>query len=259
MSARLVSGLVLGAIAIAAVWLGGWPAAILMGAVSGIVCWEWARLTGAGPALPVAFGVAVGVTVAMAWAFLLPAAIAGIALAVGGAALSGAWLAAGVVYAMALGLALVVLRADPALGLAAVAFVLAVVWASDTAAFLVGRRVGGPRLWPAVSPGKTWSGLVGGTIGGTVAGVAAAAIAGVAVRPGLAAVALVLSLLSAGGDLFESAIKRRFGVKDASNLIPGHGGMMDRVDGLAFAAIAAAAIGLARGGADAIGLGLLAW
>jgi len=154
---------------------------------------------------------------------------------------------------------LLTLRPDPAFGLAAVLFVLAVVWATDIGAYAAGRTLGGPKLWPAVSPKKTWSGFVGGLIAALIAGIVVALIAGA--RPGLtiAILSVALSLASQAGDLFESALKRRFGVKDASHLIPGHGGLMDRVDGLTFAAPVAALIGYIHSGAGHIGEGLLVW
>jgi phosphatidate cytidylyltransferase len=110
-----------------------------------------------------------------------------------------------------------------------------------------------------VSPKKTWAGSIGGLIAALIAGLAVAAIVGE--RPGLAvaSVALVLSLACQAGDLFESAVKRRFGVKDASRLIPGHGGLLDRVDGLTFAAPVAALIGILHAGAERISEGLVSW
>jgi phosphatidate cytidylyltransferase len=137
--------------------------------------------------------------------------------------------------------------------------VLAVVWATDVAAYAAGKIIGGPKLWPAVSPKKTWAGSIGGLAAALIAGLVVASVAGE--RPGFAValVALVLSLACQAGDLFESAVKRRFGVKDASRLIPGHGGLLDRVDGLTFAAPVAALIGILHAGAERIGEGLISW
>jgi phosphatidate cytidylyltransferase len=191
-------------------------------------------------------------------------ALPALVVAVSGAAIVGSvyrsgWLAAGVIYAASLGMALVLLRDDPGLGLTAVAFVLVSVWASDTGAYIAGRTLGGPKLWPRVSPNKTWSGFIGGTLAGVVAGLLVAVIGGVPVTLILAVIALALAVASAGGDLFESALKRRFGVKDSSAIIPGHGGLMDRVDGLTTASILAAIVGLAHSGPDRMGEGLLLW
>ncbi len=149
------------------------------------------------------------------------------------------WGAGGVVYA---GMALVgpaLLRADPQLGFVALLFLFAIVWATDIFAYLVGRLMGGPLLWPGVSPKKTWSGAIGGLAGGVAAGTGVA-YASIGMAPALAGgLALVLSIVAQGGDLFESAVKRRFGAKDASSLIPGHGGLMDRLDGFIVAALVA--------------------
>ena len=122
-----------------------------------------------------------------------------------------------------------------------------------------GRLVGGPKLWPAISPNKTWSGGVAGAVAGTAAGVAVAAVGGIGPIAPIVTLSLLLSVVSQFGDLFESALKRRFGVKDASHAIPGHGGMMDRLDGFLAAAVAAALVGLARGGIDGAAAGFLLW
>jgi phosphatidate cytidylyltransferase len=150
------------------------------------------------------------------------------------------------------------LRNDAALGLVAILWLFAVVWAGDTGAYFAGRLIGGPRLAPAVSPNKTWAGAIGGAVAGVAAGSLVLVAAGFALRPMHLVVALAVSVSAQIGDLAESALKRQFGVKDASTLIPGHGGLMDRVDGLLFAATAALAIGFARGGAAPAG-GLLSW
>jgi phosphatidate cytidylyltransferase len=169
------------------------------------------------------------------------------------------WAAGGVLYAAVLGVSLMAIRVDPINGVAAVFFVFAVVWGSDIGAYAAGRTLGGPKLWPRVSPKKTWSGFVGGTVTGVAAGLAVVLVAGHDIAAATVIVAVVLSLLSAAGDLFESAVKRRFGVKDSGNLIPGHGGVMDRVDGLLVAAGAGAFIGVLNVGWPLIGSGLLLW
>jgi len=161
-------------------------------------------------------------------------------------------------------LALVALRSDPAYGLAAIIFLLIVVWTTDIGAYFAGRAMGGPKLAPRISPKKTWS----GAIGGLVAAVVASALFVWFLLPAdllpdtllpLILLAAVLSAVSQCGDLLESALKRRFDVKDSSRLIPGHGGLMDRVDALIVAAVAGGLVGVARGGADAAGAGLLLW
>jgi phosphatidate cytidylyltransferase len=151
------------------------------------------------------------------------------------------------------------LRNDAQFGLVAIFWLFAVVWAEDTGAYFAGRLIGGPKLAVAISPNKTWAGAVGGTVAGMAAGSAVIVAAGIAWRPLHLAVAFVVVVAAQVGDLLESAVKRRFGVKDASALIPGHGGMMDRVDGFLFAAAVALLIGLVRGGAQTPAGGLLAW
>ena len=144
-------------------------------------------------------------------------------------------------------------------GLTALFFLFANVWITDIFAYFCGRAIGGPLLWPRVSPKKTWSGAIGGLVGGVAASVAVAYASGIG-RLGIVGVmALVLSVLAQAGDLFESAVKRRFGAKDASHLIPGHGGLMDRLDGFLVAALAALLIGMIRQGTAAPARGLLLW
>jgi phosphatidate cytidylyltransferase len=168
------------------------------------------------------------------------------------------WIAAGIVYAALMVIAPVVLRSDPALGFAAVVFLFAVVWSTDILGYFAGRAFGGPKLMPAVSPKKTWSGAVAGAAGAVAVAGLLASWLGFDPMP-IGGVALALSLCSQGGDLLESWIKRRFGAKDTSHIIPGHGGVMDRLDGFWAAALVGAAIGLWRGGIDAAASGLLLW
>jgi len=169
------------------------------------------------------------------------------------------WIAGGIPYAGALGLAPIVLRSDREDGFLAVIFLFAVVWTSDIAAYFIGRRVGGPKLVPQVSPNKTWSGAIGGTLAAVVVGLALAKTAALAGLFAIAMLAIVLSVSAQAGDVFESFLKRRFGAKDSSHLIPGHGGLMDRLDGFVTASVVATLIGLARGGFEAPGRGLLVW
>jgi phosphatidate cytidylyltransferase len=156
-------------------------------------------------------------------------------------------------------IACVLLRGDVEYGSVAIVFLFAIVWTTDILGYFVGRFVGGPKLWPRVSPKKTWSGAIGGAGGAVIAGLAVAHYAHVANPLAVGALALVLSAASQGGDLFESAFKRRFGVKDAGHVIPGHGGIMDRLDGFLAAVVVAAIIGVGRGGLDAPARGLLMW
>jgi len=168
------------------------------------------------------------------------------------------WAVAGFLYAAAAEMASVLVRLDPVKGFAALMFVLLIVWVTDSGGYFAGRGIGGPKLWPRVSPKKTWAGALGGLA------------ASLAVAAGFAAFDLgrtgpllllsgTLSVVSQLGDLFESAVKRRFGVKDSSHIIPGHGGLMDRLDGFVAAVVVAAVFGFLRGGADGVGRGLMIW
>ncbi len=260
--------------AIAAAYIGGWLFLALCALAASIILWEWTSLVfgGADPRV-FAPGLAV-LLVAMALTGVGQAGAA-IAMVAIGALLAGGlvaawpgrhpgsspagWGAGGVVYAGITLLAPALLRADPQLGFVGLAFLFAIVWATDIFAYLVGRLVGGPLLWPGVSPKKTWAGAVGGLVGGVAAGTAVA-YASVGMAPPVAgALTLVLSIVAQGGDLFESAVKRRFGAKDASGLIPGHGGVMDRLDGFLVAALVAVLIGSFHQGMATPARGLLIW
>ncbi|MCU0790353.1 MAG: phosphatidate cytidylyltransferase [Nitratireductor sp.] len=158
------------------------------------------------------------------------------------------WAAACLAYSVLPFLALCLLRGDSEKGLHAVLFVFACVFAADTFAYFAGRAIGGPKLAPRVSPNKTWAGFFGGLAGSVAVGVLLLVIIGY--RPGLTAVefALAISLVSQMGDLFESWVKRRFGKKDSGAMIPGHGGLLDRIDGLIFACVAAWVAAILAGG-----------
>lgn len=168
------------------------------------------------------------------------------------------WIALGLAYALAALAASVLVRRDAEWGFAALMFILLVVWMTDIGGYFAGRGIGGPKLWPRVSPKKTWAGAAGGTLLSVLVAIGFA-LFGLGRMAPLVLVAIVLTVLSQAGDLFESAIKRRFGVKDSGRMIPGHGGLLDRLDGYVFAVVAAAAIGLLRGGADGVGYGLMVW
>jgi phosphatidate cytidylyltransferase len=167
------------------------------------------------------------------------------------------WSYAGIPYAAFPVMSFVALRQDAAWGLHAILWLLLVVWATDTCAYFTGRAVGGPKLAPRFSPSKTWSGLAGGMAGAAIVAAIFAVALQASVLP-LALVAAVLAVIAQLGDIFESALKRHYGVKDSGDLIPGHGGMMDRVDGLMAAGLAAALIGFARQ-PDGLAHGLLFW
>jgi phosphatidate cytidylyltransferase len=169
------------------------------------------------------------------------------------------WCAAGLVYAAALLIAPVLLRRDASFGFAAILFLFVIVWLTDITAYFVGRAAGGPKLMPRVSPNKTWSGAIAGTVASMIGGVIVASQFDIGGLAAAAVVAFVLSVVSQVGDLAESAVKRQFNAKDASQLIPGHGGLMDRLDGFVAAAVAGVLIGTAHGGFDAPARGLMVW
>lgn len=169
------------------------------------------------------------------------------------------WIAAGVGYAGIMFAAPVILRSDAELGMPAIMLLFTIVWTTDILGYFAGRAFGGPKLWPAVSPKKTWSGALAGTLGAIIVTVVSARWLGAMHSVAVATIALGLSVVAQLGDLLESAIKRKFSAKDASHLIPGHGGVMDRLDGFWAAALLGCLIGLARGGLEAPARGLLLW
>src|SRR5690606_16437385 len=169
------------------------------------------------------------------------------------------WVGAGLFYAAAVLIPVAMLREHAAFGFIIVLWLFAAVWATDTGAYFAGRAFGGPKLAPSISPKKTWSGAIGGTLAGLVASQLVLFAGGVAWHPMHTAAAFLVIVAAQFGDLFESAIKRRFAVKDASTLLPGHGGVMDRLDGFLFGALVALIIGLIAGGVQAPAAGLLSW
>lgn len=263
---RIVSAVILAAIVLALTWTGGFAFRTLAAIIAAAIFYEWTMMvrpiSGQPQRVVAAILLAVPLVALMAGyggAVVFALFAAGLVLVALDAVRSrqGGWLPVGFAYAGLSGLALGLLRGDDLAGLTAILFLFAVVWATDILAYFVGRAVGGPKLAPAISPGKTWSGAIGGAVGGLVAGLAVLAWTGGA-SLSMALVAIVLSVVSQIGDLFESAVKRRRGVKDSSNLIPGHGGVMDRVDGLVAAALVLYLIALASGGGDTVASALFA-
>jgi phosphatidate cytidylyltransferase len=259
---RVASSVVMVVLAIAAVVVGGWAFVLFWTAAAIIIAWEWTSIVIGGARLPLTIAIAALLAAAVAaGSGRIPVALG--ALAAGALAVTAlaqerrAWSGAGVLYAGVLVLAPTLLR-EGAHGAAAMFFLFAVVWVTDILGYFVGRAVGGPRLALRISPKKTWAGAVGGALGAVVAGMVFAALTGYSII-GSGLTAFALSLVSQGGDLLESAIKRRFGVKDASHVIPGHGGLMDRLDGFIAAAAVAVLIGLVRAGSGEAAQGLLLW
>ena len=241
----------MGALALAATALGGWPFALLWLAAGIAVAAEWLAMTRAEPR-PSLLGLAAAALAGLVTGQLLALGepIAGAIAAVAAAAIAVLartgrdrfWSLAGFGYAAILTLVPVLVRERPDLGVWGVLWMFAVVWATDVAGYFTGRAIGGPKLWPSVSPKKTWSGFAGGVAAGTACGAAVAHLAsrsGMALPAPFTVLTLAAALASVGsqaGDLAESAMKRAFAVKDSGRLIPGHGGVMDRLDG--FAAVA---------------------
>jgi phosphatidate cytidylyltransferase len=215
---RVLSGLVLAPLALGAAWLGGWAFTAFWAAAAVAVIVEWVRLVGLRN---------------------IP------------------WVACGFVYGAVMFAAPMLLRNDPVLGFESIVFLFLVVWATDIAAYFGGHALGGPKLAISISPNKTWSGAIIGTAAAVAIAIPFAKYVGLDQRA-VALLAFALSVAAQLGDLMESALKRRFHAKDASHLIPGHGGVMDRLDGFWAAVLVAAGIGVARGGLHGA-QGLLVW
>jgi len=250
---RIASALALACGALVLGYFGGWPFAVLIAVVSAAMSWEWSNIVRRG-----GFDLAFALHIGTACTAILLAAIGQTAFALVAVAIGIALVAVqqfgrapvlsslGVAYVGLPAVALIGLRLDPAHGFAAMMFVLVMVWTSDTFALIAGKSIGGPKLWPALSPRKTWAGLAGATLASCiVGGLFALMLSGGSVAL-LALTGLTLGLAAQIGDLAESALKRHCGVKDASDLIPGHGGFLDRMDGVVTAAPLAALIGLVR-------------
>ena len=272
---RILSGLVLAPLAVGVAYLDGWAFVVFWSIAALLVLWEWCTLVAGGERSTVLLiaGAAVLLAILLAATAADAEGSHSVRLVAGGtlllmgmlatAALASSdrrvWTAAGIPYAGLLGMAPIVLRNDAQYGFLAIVFLFAVVWATDIVAYFVGRAVGGPKLAPRISPKKTWSGAVGGTVAAIGAALTVAIAAGLPNLPAVGLVAAAASALAQAGDLFESALKRRFGAKDSSHLIPGHGGLMDRLDGFVAAAVLAMLIGLIHGGVDEPARGLLVW
>ncbi|TXM79356.1 phosphatidate cytidylyltransferase [Methylobacterium sp. WL69] len=253
---RLVSGVVLAAIVVSALIMGGGPFAFIWLAAALVGTAEWIGMSRTGPRrlLLIVIGATLTGLVlclregAAPHVFLIVAAlgVTGIlVLAQDGPARGRA--VAGLFGGTVVALVPPGLRDDPAIGILGPAWMFAVVWSTDVVAYITGRTFGGPKLMPAVSPKKTWSGALGGLAAGTAAGIGLIALARGYDWSPLAATSLVFvglvsaaaSVFSQAGDLAESALKRHWGVKDSGRSIPGHGGVMDRLDGFAAVALLA--------------------
>jgi phosphatidate cytidylyltransferase len=260
---RVAAALVLAPLAIAAAYAGGWLWAGLVTLAAIGLYVEWLTVVGArAPGAVVAGVVALAIAGPLlakgrmdALLLVLVVGLAGVMLVSPAQRL---WSAAGFAYAAAAEVASVLVRIDRADGFVALMLVLLVVWVTDIGGYVAGRGIGGPKLWPKVSPGKTWAGAIGGFVASLMVAAGFAAF-GLGKTAPVLVLGAVLSIASQLGDLFESAVKRRFGVKDSSHIIPGHGGLLDRLDGFIAAIVMAAILGFLRGGADGVGRGVMVW
>jgi phosphatidate cytidylyltransferase len=265
---RTASALALIPAVIASEWLGGVWFQVFVLVLSGLVAHEWTAIVhprkGAQYALHMASAICGSFALSLFSAEIAFLAIMGLAfmsalLVRFGGASSSKWSYLGIFYVGFPALGLVLLRDDPEYGFAAVLWIFLIVWAADILAYFAGRIIGGPKLAPSISPKKTWAGLGGAVAGSALVSIIfayAAQLNGILL---LASIAGCLAVVEQAGDLFESSLKRFHGVKDSGKLIPGHGGVIDRVDGLIAVAVAAALFGLFRSGGLNAARGLLHW
>ena len=246
---RVLTGAVLAVVALGAVYLGGLAFTALIALATLLMFVEWGTMHGVGRRMRLVGLVVIAAVCALT--SIGQIAYACIAL-VAGAVLSWAalksydwraafWTASGIVYCALPAAAMILLRGGRG-GLEITVWMLLIVWATDIFAYFTGRAVGGPKLLPAISPNKTWSGLAGGMLGAAAVSYGVTqylGLSGPIIRYALIA-GLVLAVVAQAGDLFESWLKRRAGVKDSSGLLPGHGGVLDRLDGLVPVAIVVA-------------------
>ncbi|RED13210.1 phosphatidate cytidylyltransferase [Pontivivens insulae] len=252
---RLISALALGLIALVVFVFGGLWSAALLALGCGAMIWEWREMVvGKGQglrlrALPMVIAGPVGVLVADQWDPFTGIFAMLVLLAIGAGAERARlrFILPGVAY---IGIAMIcieALRNDTRFGFLAVLWLVLIVIAADVGGYFGGRIFGGPKLWPRVSPKKTWAGVIGGVLFAQITGFVFGLFTAVTYAPEVALMSAVVALVSVGGDLIESSAKRYFGVKDSSRLMPGHGGILDRLDGLMAAAIFVAAISFFRG------------
>jgi len=261
---RVIAGVVLAPLAIAIAYAGGWLWTVLVTLAAIGLYVEWLMIVGVARETRMVASGAIALALAGLCLGLGRIDAALLALAIGLAVVAvlsqgqRIWTATGFGYAAAAQVASVVVRLDLEMGFVALVFVLLIVWVTDIGGYFAGRGIGGPKLWPRVSPKKTWAGAAGGFAASLAVAFGFAAF-DLGKTGALLLLGAVLSVVSQLGDLFESAVKRRFGVKDSSHVIPGHGGLLDRLDGFVAAIIVAAIFGFLRGGADGVGRGLMVW
>lgn len=265
---RALSAAVLIPAVLADVWVGGIWFYLLVALIGILMAQEWVAIVHKDSPLQFALhaagamcGALLPLNIGLAGGLVTIAVLAALSVAAAQRMEPGGpwWRYLGVPYVSLPPIAFVVLRNDPAFGVAAIVLVMLMVWAADTLAYFAGRIIGGPKLAPRISPKKTWAGMAGAMAGSALAALCVGLALGL---PGLWVLLLAAALLAVveqGGDLFKSAMKRHYGVKDSGRLIPGHGGVIDRVDGLVAVATAAALIGTLRAGIEHAGAGILVW
>ena len=251
---RVNSALVLVAVALALTYVSPHTFAVLITVFIAAMAWEWGRLV-RGKGFDAVFGVQLAATAIASWTTVNGYPGCAIFMVIGGGAAvflirawsdgvrAAWWSSAGVYYAGFPAVALIWIRGDAAYGWLAILYIFAIVWTTDTTAYVFGRMIGGPKLAPRISPKKTWSGFLGGALCAALVGAIFALCMGETSMIKLALLSFALAVASQAGDLGESAMKRIFGTKDTSSLIPGHGGVLDRIDGLILVAFAAALVG----------------
>jgi phosphatidate cytidylyltransferase len=247
---RILSSLVLIPLALGAVWAGTPWLTLLIALVSGGMAWEWGGLTGRPPmAADRRLAVVTGIGAVLVAGFASMPAGLGLCL-VGALAAAvllrqrGAlalWTLVGTLWIVLPSIGFVWLRDQPMGGRATILWVLALVWAVDTAAYAAGKSIGGPKLAPRISPKKTWAGLIGGLAAALVVGWVSVRLTGTGHWWQIILLSGLLAMVEQAGDIAESYAKRHFGAKDSGALIPGHGGLLDRLDGM-LAVIAAVAV-----------------
>jgi phosphatidate cytidylyltransferase len=288
---RTFSAIGMGAIALWTTYTGGWPFMLLIWAGAVVLCWEWSNIVRDGAGFDRTFFIHIATLLlvsvhpgllllgdtlpgfpwpetAVFWTIVIIMFLMSLSPIVGAVivyftAKEKTWSAFGIVYISFAVASLIIIRSDHLSttevpwGIWAILYIFAIVWATDIAAYFAGRAIGGPKLWPRISPKKTWAGLLGGVLAaGLVSGIFAE-LTPVDGTTQLIAVGMILAVIAQLGDLLISVMKRRFDTKDASNLIPGHGGLLDRVDGLLLVAIAVFALGMTKG--DTFARALLLW
>ncbi len=268
---RAASSVVMIAAALSTLWLGGDVFVLFWLGCALALHWEWQTIIDAPQFKARFFGGALFVVLAVGLlrAELIEAALASVALGAAAMAWLGGpgkrvWAGAGLIYAASVVISVTLLRVLSRIdGVEAILWLFAVVWGTDIMAYFGGRLIGGPKLWPRLSPSKTWAGFLVGVFCGGMLGLLCLVLipGGEAASPlPLFVLGLLAGMIAQAGDFFESSIKRRFGVKDSSHLIPGHGGFMDRLDGFIAAAVFAALVGWFKSaGPGFVAIGLLRW